>query len=99
MIETRLLSVWDCLVGLTALIAIIVLAFRVMVSAVKPEDVLRHFGLIAGIVTFLIMLPAIIASLWNSMSFGQHLGTVTFVVAIGLLFNAFRQRPHNARRK
>jgi hypothetical protein len=44
---------------------IIILALCVTVCAVKPSDVPRHLGLIVGIAILLIMLPTIIASLWN----------------------------------
>ena len=62
-IETRLFSLWDGLVGSAALIAIVIFALCVMVGAVKPGDVPRHLGVIVGIVILLIMLPAII---WGS---------------------------------
>ena len=48
MAETRLLSLWDGLVGSAALIAIIILALCVMVRAVKLGDALRQLGVIAG---------------------------------------------------
>ena len=100
--ETRLLSLWDGLVGSAALIAIIVLALCVMVSAVKLGDVPRHLGVIVGIVILLIMLPAIILGLWNAMSFGQHLEIVALVLMIAFLFGVLgkekRRRSGRARR-
>ena len=75
-----------------ALIAIIVLALCVMVTAVKPGDVPRHLGVIVGIVILLIMLPAIIVSLWNSMTLGQHLGIATIFIAIVFLISATRRK-------
>jgi uncharacterized membrane protein YoaK (UPF0700 family) len=98
-IETRLFSLWDGLVGSVALIAIIVLALCVMVGAVKREDVLRHLGVIVGIVILLIMLPAIIVSLWNSMTLGQHVGIVMVGIVIVVLYGAFRQLPRNVGRR
>ena len=50
MIETRLLSLWDALVGSAALLAIIVLALCVMVGAVKLEDIPRQRGVIVNII-------------------------------------------------
>jgi hypothetical protein len=98
-IETRLLSLWDGLVGSVALMAIIVLALCVMVSVVKRGDVPRHLGVIVGIVILLIMLPAIILGLWNAMSFGQHLGIAVICAAIMLVLGSTRRRPTNARRR
>lgn len=86
MIETRIFSVWDGLVGSAALIAIIILALRVMVSAV-------------GVVILLIMLPAIIVALWNSMTLGQHLGIIAICVAIILFVSSARRGPRNVRHR
>lgn len=91
MIETRLFSLWDGLVGSAALIAIIILALSVIVSAIKVGDVPRHLGVIVGIMILLIMLPAIIVSLWNSMTLGQHLGIATTLIAIVFLIGATRK--------
>ncbi len=95
--ETRLLSLWDGLVGSAALIAIIALALCVMVSAVKLGDVPRHLGVIVGVVILLLMLPAIIVSLWNSMTLGQHLGIATIFIAIILLISAAHRKPRKTR--
>lgn len=57
--------------GSAALIAIILLALCVIVSAVKLGSVPRHLCVIVGIVILLIMSPAIIVSLWNSMTLGS----------------------------
>jgi hypothetical protein len=98
-IEARLLSLWDGLVGSAALIAIIVLALCVMVSVVKLGDLPRHLGVIVSIVILLIMLPAIILGLWNAMSFGQHLGIIVICAAIMLVAGSTCRRPTNARQK
>lgn len=99
MIEARLLSVWDDLVGSVALIAIIVLAFCVMVNAAKARDVLRRLGVIVGVVILLIMLPAIITGLWSTMSFGQRLGIAALCVGIVILFSRSQRRPTGMRRR
>ncbi len=99
MIETRFLSLWDGLVGSTALMAIIVLALCVMVTAVKPGDVPRHLGVIVGIVILLIMLPAIIVGLWSVMSFGQHFGIIVICAAIVLFAGSARRKRSSARHK
>lgn len=99
MIGTRLLSLWDGLMGCAATLAIIILAFCIMVRTVAPGDVPRRLGIIVGIVILLIMLPAIIVSLWNVMSFGQHLGIIALGVAIVFLLGSSRRRPTNAKRR
>jgi heme A synthase len=96
-IETRLFSLWDGLVGSAALIAIIILALCVMVRAVKPGEAPRHLGVIIGIVILLIVLPAIIVSLWNSMTLGQHLGIAAILVAIIFLISATHRKSRKAR--
>ncbi len=68
-----------------------------MVSAVKPGDAPRHLGVIVGVVILLIMLPAIIISLWNSMTLGQHLGIATIFIAIIFLISATRRKSRKER--
>ncbi len=99
MIESRLFSAWDGLVGSVALIAIIVLALSVMVRFVKLGDVLRHLGVILVGAILLVMLPAIIASLWTSMTLTQHLGIIFLGVMMLLLFGTSRRRPSHGRRR
>lgn len=98
MIETSLLSAWDGFVSSVALIALIVLAICVMVRAVKPGNILRHLGRIVGVIILLIMLPAIIVSLWNSTTFGQRLGIATMFIVVIFLIRATRRRSERARR-
>ncbi len=97
MIEARLLSMWNGLVGSAALIAIIVLALCVIVTAVKLKDLPRHLGVLVGIVILLITLPSIIVSLWNSMTLGQHLGIATILIGIIFLISATRRKSKKAR--
>jgi hypothetical protein len=97
-IETRLLSAWDGFMASCALIAIIVLGFCVMVRVVKPGDILRHLGVIVGVVILLIMLPAIIVGLWNGMTFGQHFRISVFLIAIVLLAIAACGKSRKVRR-
>jgi hypothetical protein len=74
--ETSLLSGWAGIVESVALAAIIVLAICLMVGVAKLGDLLRHVVAILGVTVLLITLPAIMASLWSSMSSWQHLGIV-----------------------
>jgi putative exporter of polyketide antibiotics len=99
MIEVRLLSVWDDLMASVALVAIIVLAFCVMVNVAKEGNVLRRFGVIMGAMILLVMLPAIITGLWSAMSFGQRLGITALGVEIVILFGRSQQRPTGVRRR
>lgn len=99
MIETRLLAGWEGIVVSVALVAIVVLALCVMLGAVKVGDVPRYLSAIAGFAILLTMLPAIIVSLWNSMTFGQHLGIIALGIAIVFLLGASRGRSHNVHRK
>ena len=92
MIGARIFSVWDGLVGSVALIAIIVLAFCVMVGAVKAGDVPRHLGVIVAVGILLIMLPAIIFGLWSAMSVGQHFGIFVLGVVVCFLLSAISRR-------
>src|SRR5579872_6186632 len=82
MIESRLFSLWDSLVGSAAPVAFIVLGLCVMMRVVNLGDVARHIGVVVGVVILLVTLPPIIVSLWSSMTLGQHLGIAFFVILI-----------------
>lgn len=97
MIEARIFSVWDGLVGSAALIAIIILALCVMVNTVEPSDAPRHLSVIVGVAIMLIMLPAAIVALWSSMTVGQHLGIAMIVIAIIFLISTAQRKSRNTR--
>jgi Ca2+/H+ antiporter len=97
-IEARLLYPGDNLLGSIAFIAIIILGLCVMVGAVKREDVFRYLGAIVGVVILLIVLPAIIATLRNSMTFVQHLGIALFVILICSFFIGIWRTTKSRRR-
>jgi phosphatidylserine synthase len=90
-IETNFMRCWAGIVESAALFAITILATGVMVSAVKFSDLGKHLGTILCIVILLLMLPAIIVSVWSSMSFWQQLGIIILGVMIGLSLRALRQ--------
>lgn len=90
-IETNLMRGWAEIVELLALFAITILALGVIVSAVKLSDVVKHLGTILCIVILLLMLPAIMVSIWSSMSYWQELGIVILGIMIGLSLRAMRQ--------
>ena len=54
--------------------------------------------MIVGIVILLIMLPAIIVSLWNSMTLGQHLSIALFVILISPFLIGTRRTTKSRRR-
>lgn len=90
-IESNLMRGWAGIVESVALFAITILAIGVMVSAVKLSDLGKHLGTILCFVILLLMLPAIIVSVWSSMSLWQQLGIVILGLMIGLSLRAFRQ--------
>jgi hypothetical protein len=98
MIDARLLSTWDCVVGTTGRIAIVVLGLGVMVRVVVPQDVLRHLGSVVGIAILLVTLPAIISSLWASMSLAEHLGVAAIIILAIMAFgNGPKQKSKHTR--
>jgi len=97
-IETNILREWDGIVESAAIIAITILAIGVIVRAVKLSDVAKHLGTILCILILMLMLPAIIASAWSSMSYWQQLGVFALGIMIGLLLWALRQ-PRKKRKE
>lgn len=97
--EARFISAWDAVVISAALIAMIVLALRLMVRAAKLEDIPRHIGVIVGFVIALTILPAVILSLWNALSVAQRLGIAALCLGIIFLLEALQRKPRNAGRK
>src|ERR1700678_2608162 len=91
MIETNLMRSWAGIVESVALFALTILAIGLIVSAVKLSDVMKHLGTILGVVILLLMLPAIMASAWASMSYWQHLGIVILGILIGVSLRALRE--------
>ena len=98
MISARLLSIWDSFLGSAALIALIVLAFGIMMRAVKREDALHHLGVIAGIVILFIVLPTIIVSLWEAMLLRAHIGIWLIFIVTAIYLTAAQRRSNQPRR-
>jgi Mn2+/Fe2+ NRAMP family transporter len=90
-LETNLMHGWAEVVESVALVAIVILATGLIVSAVKPSDATRHLGTILCLIIPLLMLPAIMATAWSSMSFWQHFAIVILGIVIGLSLRALRQ--------
>jgi hypothetical protein len=97
--ETALLRAWAWLLGSAALIAMVVLAFGIMVRAVKPSAAMGHLGVIAGVVILFLMLPAIMIAQWNSMTVLQHIGLIALGLAIASLFGVRRHRAKRMRHR
>jgi len=90
-IQTNFMRGWAGIVESVALFAITILALGVTVRAVKRSEVLKHLGAILCMAILLLMLPAIMASAWSSMSYWQHLGIFILGIMIGLSLRAIRQ--------
>lgn len=91
MIETNLMRGWAGIVESVALVAIVLLAIGLIVSAVKLSDIIKHLGIIIGCAILLPILPAIMATAWSSMSYWQHLGIFILGTMIGLSIRALRR--------
>ena len=89
-IQTNLMREWAGIVESSALFAIIILAIGVIVRAVKLSDVFNHLGAILCLLILMLMLPAIMASAWSSMSYWQQLGVVALGIMIGFLLWVLR---------
>lgn len=72
---------WAEIVESAALLAIVVLAFGVMVRVVKLGHAMKYLGAIVGVVILLVMLPEIIIVLWQSMTAWQQLGIAFMGIA------------------
>ncbi|MGD0904692.1 MAG: hypothetical protein ABR924_17285 [Terracidiphilus sp.] len=79
---SNFMQVWVALAGSVATIALILTAFGLMLGIVKPADALRRVGAILGVVMLLMVLPAILVSIWSGMSLWQRLGLAA--VALGV---------------
>jgi hypothetical protein len=90
MIETNLMRGWAGIAESVGLIAIITLAIGVIVSAVKPSDAVKHLGAILCMTILFLVLPAIMASTWSSMSYWQQFGIVILGIMISLSLRALR---------
>jgi hypothetical protein len=82
------------LTGSVATIALILTAFGLMLGIVKPADALSRVGAILGVVMLLMMIPAVLVSIWSGMSVWQRLS----LAAIGIGLWQWR-RPQRQRRK
>jgi hypothetical protein len=82
MIESNFMQGWVALAGSLTMIALLLTAFGLMLGIVKAADALRRVGAIVGVVMLLMVLPAVLVSIWSGMSIWQRLGLAA--IAIGL---------------
>ena len=91
---SNLMQGWVALAGLVAMIALILTAFGLMLSIVKPADALRRIGGILGVLLMLLALPALVVKIWSGMSLWQRLALAAIVLGISVL-----KRPRRESRK
>ena len=85
---------WVALSGSVAMIALILTAFGLMLGIVKPADAFRRVASILGVVMLLLVLPAVIVSIWSGISLWQRLALAAIAMGIWLL-----KRPRRESRK
>ena len=73
---------WTMSVGSLAMIALILTAFGLMLGIVKPADALRRIAAILGVIMLLLVLPAVLVTIWSSMLLWQQLALVA--IGVGL---------------
>ena len=95
MIESNLMHVWATLLGSLATIALVLMAFGIMLGMVKPAEAVRHCGAILGIIIVLMLGPGILLSAWLSISLWQRIA----VLAIGICNWRWRQPRRKAGKK
>jgi len=96
MSESNFMHGWAMLIGSLATIALILMAFGLMMGIVKPADPLKHVGTVLGIVIALILLLGALMSAWSSMSLWQQMA----LVAIGVcVWQWWRPRRQTRKRK
>jgi hypothetical protein len=83
---------WMALLGSIATIALILTAFGLMLSIVKPADALKRVGAILGIVIVLIFILSVVASVWSGMSLWQQIGLAAIAIAF-LKWRRPRRQP------
>ena len=99
MILSTLMHSWIVLVGNAAVLAIIVIAFCLIVGAIKPGEVLKHVGTLVCVLILLIILPAIIVNSWAAMSILRRLCLIAVLIIIAFAFQGvLKAKPRRKRR-
>lgn len=96
MILLHLLTVWNKLLGAVGIVAIVVIAFKLMVGNVTPGDAIRSCLLLCCVLVLLSILPAILVDTWSCLSLWQQFGI--FVIA-GLVVMLARKGARSTQKK
>jgi len=94
MIEYNFMHCFELLLGLLGMIAMVLMAFGIMLGMVKPADSVKHGGTILGIIIVLIAAPCMLLSAWSAIPVWQQIA----MLAIGLCIWQWR-RPRRQSRK
>ena len=73
---------WVALAGSFTMIALILTAFGLMLGIVKPADALKRVAAILGVIMLLMVLPAVLVSIWSGMSLWQRLALAAIGFAV-----------------
>jgi hypothetical protein len=82
---TGILSLWDGLVELTAVIAIVVIAIGLMIGMIDAHRALVRLGAVLGCLALLLILPLILVGLWHSLDLRQQFEIATLFGLVGLV--------------
>lgn len=78
-------TLWDGMVTSSAVVAIVVISFGLMIRAIDPSSALRRIGVTLGCMAILIMVPPIIAHLWGALTLWQQLGIFLLFGVMGAI--------------
>lgn len=76
------MQVWMSFVGSVAMLAIIGIAFSLMIGLVKIGEGFRYLAVSLGFALVLVLLPGTIAGLWYSLALWQRLGVLALVALL-----------------
>ena len=82
MIESNLMHGWAVLLGSLGTIALVLMAFGIMIGMEKPADAMKHGGAILGIIIVLMVAPGILVNSWLAIPLWQRIALVAIVICI-----------------
>jgi len=80
-----ILGMWNAIVESVGVLIIVFVGLGLMLGAIEPG---RAFGRIAGVLgcmVLLLELPLILAGIWHSLSFWQHLEILSVALLVGFV--------------
>jgi hypothetical protein len=89
---------WVALLGSFLLVALILVAFGLMLGIVKPGDALRRVGVIVSVAIVLFLIPGILVSAWSAISLWQQIALIAIGVVLLQLSLSNRQRRYKRER-